>query len=86
MIKPTPRQLDVLREVRSFQRRKGYTPTLRDLGEALGMRSTSTVDSHLDALERKGLLQRVRHITRGLIVTPAGHAALDARFAQEAAS
>lgn len=54
----TTRQQQVLQFIESFARGKGYSPSIREIGEGLGMNSTSTVYSHLDALERKGAISR----------------------------
>ena len=37
---------------------RGYPPSVREIGEAVGLRSTSTVHGHLTRLEKKGLLHR----------------------------
>ncbi len=37
---------------------KGYPPSVREIGEAVGLKSTSTVHGHLQRLEKKGLLHR----------------------------
>lgn len=38
--------------------RRGYAPSVREIGEAVGLKSTSTVHGHLQRLEKKGLLRR----------------------------
>jgi repressor LexA len=47
----TDRQRQVLEFIKSETRRKGYPPTVRDIGHAVGLSSSSTVHSHLSALE-----------------------------------
>lgn len=37
---------------------KGYPPSVREIGEAVGLKSTSTVHGHLDRLEKKGIIRR----------------------------
>ena len=37
---------------------RGYPPTLREIGEHMGIRSTNGVNDHLKALEKKGYLER----------------------------
>ena len=54
----TSRQTEVLDYIRDTHKRRGYPPTVRDIGEALGMRSPSTVHFHLNALIEKGWLRR----------------------------
>ena len=43
--------------VDSFIRENGYSPSVREIGEAVGLRSTASVSYHLQALQDKGLLQ-----------------------------
>jgi repressor LexA len=54
----TDRQRQVLDFIKAETRRKGYPPTVRDIGTAVGLSSSSTVHSHLAALEAKGLIRR----------------------------
>ena len=54
----TPRQRDVLEFVESHLAQRGYPPTVREIGEALGLSSSSTVHAHLAALQDKGYLTR----------------------------
>ena len=54
----TKRQSTVLEMIARHIDEAGYPPTIRELGEALGIRSTNGVNDHLKALERKGYLSR----------------------------
>ncbi|MRS12414.1 MAG: transcriptional repressor LexA [Actinobacteria bacterium] len=54
----TPRQREILDFVRAEIHRRGFPPSVREIGEAVGLSSSSTVHSHLAALEAKGLLRR----------------------------
>jgi repressor LexA len=54
----TDRQREILDFIKAEMRRKGYPPTVRDIGQAVGLSSSSTVHSHLAALEAKGLIKR----------------------------
>jgi len=54
----TRRQQQILDFIRAELHRKGYPPSVREIGEAVGLSSSSTVHSHLAALEGKGLLRR----------------------------
>lgn len=56
--KVTKRQQAVLDCIEASIREKGYGPTVREIGEALGLSSPSTVHVHLRALEDKGLIRR----------------------------
>ncbi len=54
----TPRQRKVLDVIRDSVERRGYPPSMREIGEAVGLTSTSSVAHQLSALERKGFLRR----------------------------
>ncbi len=68
---PTDRQLEVLRAI-SRASARGYGPTVRELGTELGIVSTNGVADHLEALERKGLVQSAVNKARTIRLTPAG--------------
>jgi repressor LexA len=52
------KQLEVLRFIHERVEDKGYPPTVREIGEAVNLSSTSTVHGHLSRLEKKGWIQR----------------------------
>ncbi len=54
----TDRQREVLDFITSSIRKRGYPPTLREIGSHFGIRSTNGVNDHLRALEKKGVLHR----------------------------
>lgn len=54
----TARQRMVLETIRSSVERRGYPPSMREIGEAVGLTSPSSVKHQLTALERKGFLRR----------------------------
>jgi repressor LexA len=54
----TPRQQQVLDFIDAEVRRRGYPPSVREIGEAVGLSSSSTVHAHLGALQDKGYLRR----------------------------
>ncbi len=64
----TPRQQNILDFVHEFQQAHGYPPSIREIGEFFGIRSTNGVSDHLRALERKGFLSRNGHLSRSLQV------------------
>lgn len=63
----TDRQIEVLRFIVQQIEENGYPPTIREIGEALDIRSTNGVNDHLKALERKGFLARDPVKSRALI-------------------
>lgn len=52
------RQEQILDVIRSEIHRRGFPPSVREIGEAVGLSSSSTVHSHLAALEEKGFIRR----------------------------
>jgi repressor LexA len=54
----TPRQRRIVEFIRDTLRERGYPPTVREIGEAVGLTSSSSVHSQLANLERKGLLHK----------------------------
>ncbi len=51
-------QQKILEFIKSEIQTKGYPPSVREIGDAVGLKSTSTVHGHLTRLEKKGLLHR----------------------------
>ncbi|MBM7705462.1 transcriptional repressor LexA [Chryseomicrobium aureum] len=58
MRKASKRQEDILAFIKEEVRKKGYPPSVREIGEAVGLASSSTVHGHLARLESKGLIRR----------------------------
>ena len=54
----TKRQQEIFDFVKRYGGEHGYPPTVRDIGKAIGLTSSSTVHAHLGNLERLGLLRR----------------------------
>ena len=54
----TPRQREILEVIERYQRERGFPPSVRDIGEAVGLTSPSTVHAHLGTLEKLGYLRR----------------------------
>ncbi|MCD8510143.1 MAG: transcriptional repressor LexA [Bacillus sp. (in: Bacteria)] len=52
------RQQDILKFIKEEVREKGYPPSVREIGEAVGLASSSTVHGHLARLEKKGYIRR----------------------------
>jgi len=53
-----PRQREILEFLREHTRTRAYPPTVREIGQAVGLSSSSTVQNHLNALEQKGFIRR----------------------------
>jgi repressor LexA len=54
----TQRQRSILSYIKRELRQKGYPPSVREMGEAVGLKSSSTVHSHLTKLEEMGYIRR----------------------------
>ena len=57
-VKLTTRQQQIFEFIKRHTHEKGYPPTVRDIGKAIGLTSSSTVHAHLANLEKIGLLRR----------------------------
>jgi repressor LexA len=63
-----PRQQKILAVIRDWVVRHGYPPSSREIGTAVGLRSTSSVSKHLKALEDRGFLRRSESMSRPIDV------------------
>ncbi len=54
----TKRQKEIFDYIRRYASKQGYPPTVREIGKAVGLHSSSTVHAHLANLEKVGLLRR----------------------------
>ena len=77
----TDRQRQVLEFIDTEVRRRGYPPSVREIGEAVGLSSPSTVHAHLGALQDKGYIHRDPTKPRALEITyePTTGATVDRR-------
>lgn len=60
------RHQKILDFLKSYQLENRYPPSIREIGEKTGISSTSVVNYYLDQLEKKGLIERDRKISRGV--------------------
>lgn len=68
----TDRQQQVLDVISSFTREHGYPPTVREIGDKLGIRSGNGVACHLKSLESKGAITRDHFRSRSVVVVGDG--------------
>ena len=69
----TARQSQVLDLVRRHMRETGYPPTRAEIAERLGFKSANAAEEHLRALARKGVIQIMAGVSRGIrLLTPGG--------------
>lgn len=80
----TQRQKEVLTSIRDAIEDSGYPPTIREIGDALGIKSTNGVNDHLKALERKGYIERGDAKSRAINLTAKAAAELGDPFGRAA--
>ena len=73
----TPRQRRVLEVIRESVLTRGYPPTVREIGEAVGLTSTSSVSHQLSTLQKKGFLRRDPSRPRAVDVRIPGEPAVE---------
>jgi len=80
----TPRQRGILDFIEAQMRSRGFPPSVREIGEAVGLTSTSTVHAHLNTLQRLGYLRRDPSKPRAIEVRydPSSGAAMERRPAR----
>src|SRR5580704_10902629 len=54
----TERQKSILDAINAFTSERGYPPSVREIGERVGLSSSSTIHAHLKALEKRGMIHR----------------------------
>ena len=80
----TPRQQQITQFIEACRRDHGYSPSMREIGDATGLASTSSVSHQLSVLEKKGIVVRGARRPRTAVVrpvsTPAGRPAAGRRL------
>ena len=74
MKKLTDKQQQIYDYIVAFQKDHGYPPSVREIGEAVGLKSPSTVHFHLKGLEEAGVIVKTEGKTRAITLTHAGAA------------
>jgi repressor LexA len=72
----TRRQRQILNFISSFISEHGYSPSLEEIGEGLGLSSLATIHKHLKNLERKGMIRRQWNHSRSIQLVDPAQAAL----------
>lgn len=67
--KLSDRQRNMLDFIQRYSRDQGYPPSIREIGEAVGISSTSVVNYNLNRLVEEGYLDRHQNVSRGLRLT-----------------
>lgn len=68
----TARQREALEFIRRCVRKRGYGPTVREIGDQMGINSPNGVVGHLVALERKGFIHREANLSRSIMLVERG--------------
>ncbi|WDL97295.1 transcriptional repressor LexA [Alicyclobacillus sp. ALC3] len=74
MAKLSRRQEEILNYIRACVKEQGYPPSVREIGEAVGLASSSTVHGHLERLQSKGYLRRDPTKPRAILLLDQGAA------------
>jgi repressor LexA len=64
--KLSERQKNILKYIEAYVDERGYPPSIREIGDRVGISSTSVVDYNLKVLERDGYIRRDKEVSRGL--------------------
>ncbi len=81
----TPRQLKIMNYIRETVEQRGYPPTVREIGQAVGLVSPSSVAYQMGVLEKKGYLRKDPNRPRAVDVRPPSELFLDDEEAVRAA-
>ncbi len=69
MKKLTAKQQKILNFITQFTAGQGYPPSVREIGDAMGLKSPSTVHAHIKRLREMGYIEKDDHKTRAITVT-----------------
>lgn len=73
----TQKQLEVLKVIYEFKRLNNYSPTVREVGKELGLKSPSTTYEHIRKLIKKGYMTKVNNSGRSITLTERGKELLE---------
>lgn len=65
-VRLSDKQAEVFWYIQDCQDKKGWSPTVREIADAIGVGSTSTVYAHLKTLEKKGFIERMKGSPRAI--------------------
>ena len=68
----TKRQQEVYACIKKYIEKKGFPPTVREIGEKTGLSSSSSVHRHLTILENKGYIEKGKEKARALVLNKRG--------------
>jgi repressor LexA len=64
----TPKEIEIMAFLKNEIMNRGFAPSVREIGKAVGLNSTSSVHSHLKAMERKGFITRFSDKSRSIVI------------------
>lgn len=73
------RQRQILEFIQNFIKKYGYSPTLMEIGKAMGLSSPATIHEHLKILEKKGIIKRNQNEVRGIEINQDFESNIDAQ-------
>jgi repressor LexA len=76
---PTARQQQILDFIMSCTQERGYPPSMREIADAVGLSSTSSVQHQIQALHALGLISQAGGVSRGITVTSGQPQTIDSR-------
>ena len=77
MAKLTPKQQQIYDYILAFTNEHGYPPSVREIAEAVGLKSPATVHFHLKGLREAGCISQAEGKTRAITITDPGHGRKD---------
>ncbi len=86
MVVLSERQQRILEFIKAYGDENGYPPTIREIGKAVGITSTSVVKYNLERLQEKGCIGRSKEVSRGLRLMETGPLSAPAKPAEFAAA
>lgn len=82
-VRLSPREEAILKAIKIYVSNKGYPPSVREIGQAVALKSSSTVHNYLKRLEQKGLLRRDPTKPRALELLPGIESGLPVSYSTE---
>jgi len=77
------RHIKILEFLNSFQEKYGYSPSIRQIGDSIGVKSTSLIDYYLNQLKDMGYIERDQHVSRSIrVLRPAEDESITERIGE----
>lgn len=65
-----PKEREILEFIHQYIKRRGFAPTLQEIGRGVNLLAVSTIHEHLEMLRKKGFVERLDGVCRGLEIVP----------------